>query len=138
VKKEKPYAVRRSKTGKGLGLFATARIRRGQRIVEYTGKHITTAEADRLKTRYLFEIDSAWTIDGSARSNIARYINHSCAPNAESELDDSRVFIQALRTIEPGEEITFDYGEEYFDEFIKPHGCLCDSCHLQKARTSHK
>lgn len=96
--------------------------------MEYTGKKIPTHVADALKTRYLFELDSEWTIDGEEESNIARYINHACTPNAEAEIHDDRILISATRDILPGEEITIDYGEEYFDEFIRPAGCKCQAC----------
>ena len=81
-----PVVVRKSRAGTGQGLFAAAMFRKGEFIAEYTGTKIPAALADISKSRYLFEIDSEWTIDGSARSNIARYINHSCAPNAEAAL----------------------------------------------------
>jgi len=122
------FLVRRSRPGLGHGLFAAAPIRKGEFILEYTGKRIATSYADTLKTRYLFEVNRSWTIDGSPRSNTARYINHSCTPNAECELDDGKVFIYATRDIMPGEEITMDYGKEYFDEFIRPEGCKCVRC----------
>lgn len=122
------FAIRKSRPGLGHGLFATAPIRTGDFILEYTGTRIPTKLADTLKTRYLFEIDRAWTIDGSSRSNIARYINHSCVPNCEAEIRDGAILIYASRDIKRGEEITLDYGQEYFDEFIKPAGCKCDHC----------
>jgi SET domain-containing protein len=74
---------------------------------------------------YLFEVSKNKTIDGTPRWNTARYANHSCAPNAESEIRKGRVFIVALKKILPGEEITFDYGSEFFEEHIKPKGCRC-------------
>ena len=123
-----PYAIRKSRPGCGLGLFATDGFKTGEFVIEYTGKKIPTKEADDLNTRYLFEVDKHWTIDGSVRSNIARYINHSCFPNCESDVEEGRIIIRALRDIEAGEELSFDYGEEYFDEFIKPQGCKCDAC----------
>lgn len=112
----------------GLGLYARERFQKGNFVVEYTGRRIPTKLADSLSTRYLFEIDKDWTIDGSPRSNIARYMNHSCDPNCETEIEDEKIIIRALRDIEIGEELTFDYGEEYFDEFIKPIGCRCSTC----------
>lgn len=125
------YRVGRSRAG--LGLFANAAIKKGTDIVEYTGERIPVAVADARATKYLFEIDDAWTVDGSARSNVARYINHSCEPNAEAEIDgDNRIFIIATRDIQRGEEITFDYGDEYFNEFIRPGGCRCMRCHTPK------
>jgi uncharacterized protein len=76
----------------------------------------------------MFEINSRWTVDGSVRSNIGRYANHSCRPNAESALRRGKVILRAIKAIEPGEEITYDYGEEYFELFIKPNGCRCAKC----------
>src|ERR1700736_1465447 len=67
----------------GLGLFARVPIRKGQFILRYSGRKISTETADDLGNRYLFEINSRWTIDGATRRNRARYINHSCRPNAE-------------------------------------------------------
>ena len=120
-----PVVVKKSRSGTGQGLFAASTFKKGDFIAEYTGTKISTALADTSKSRYLFEIDSDWTIDGSPRSNIARYINHSCAPNAEAEIHDGRILISAVRTIEKDEEVTMDYDTEYFDEFIRPVGCKC-------------
>ena len=118
-------SVKPSRSGTGDGLFAGADIAKGDFIVEYTGTKITTKAADALKTRYLFELDDDWTIDGETASNIARYINHSCEPNAEAEIQDEHILISAVKNIKAGQEITIDYGEEYFDEFIRPTGCKC-------------
>ena len=109
----------------GEGLFARTMIKKGDRILEYTGALIPTSEADQSKSRYLFEIDDAWTIDGSPLSNTARYINHCCEPNTEAEIEDGRIMIYATRDIAVSEELTIDYGQEYFDEFIRPVGCKC-------------
>jgi len=125
----KPFRVGRASTG--LGLFATARIEKGAFIVEYTGRRITTAEADRREARgakYMYELNSRWTIDGSSRRNIARYANHACRPNAESDIVKGKVILRAIKAIEPGDEITYDYGPEYFDLIIKPMGCKCGHC----------
>ena len=122
------YRVKRSGPGLGFGLFATRPIRAGEFVIEYTGRHVTNEEAERMTTRYLFELDDRWTIDGSSRSNTARYINHSCDPNCEAEIVDGKIHISAYRDIEEGEELTYDYGEEYFDEFIRPRGCGCAKC----------
>lgn len=119
------YIIKKSAAGMGQGLFATAPFKKGEFVIEYTGKKISTKEADELTTRYLFEIDKDWTIDGSPRSNIARYINHSCDPNCESDTVDGKIIITAIKDIQPGEELSFDYGEEYYNEFIKPKGCRC-------------
>ncbi|MDX6559539.1 MAG: uncharacterized protein QOF72_2588, partial [Blastocatellia bacterium] len=76
------YAIKRTRTG--LGLFAVEPIAKGTRIIEYTGPRITNEEFERREGKYFFGLNSKWTIDGSPRSNIARYINHSCRPNAEA------------------------------------------------------
>ena len=135
--RDKCYRIGRSATG--LGLFATAPIERGAFIVEYSGPRIPTREAHaREKTagaRYMFEINNRWTVDGSVRSNIGRYANHSCRPNAESALKRGKVILRAIKAIEPGEEITYDYGEEYFELFIKSNGCRCARC-MEKPRLS--
>ena len=135
------YRIGRSAAG--LGLFATAQIRRGAFIVEYSGPRIPTREAKAREhttgARYMFEINSRWTVDGSPRSNIGRYANHSCGPNAESAVRSGKVILRATRAIEPGEEITYDYGEEYFELFIKPNGCRCAKCTEDtKARRAQK
>ncbi len=118
--------VRRSKTGKGL--FAEERIPKGACVIEYTGRPVSEAEQERMSGKYLFEVSKKVTIDGNVPSNKARYINHSCAPNCEADGPTGRVFILALRNIKAGEELTYDYGEEYFDEHIKPKGCRCTAC----------
>ena len=123
-----PVVVQCSRMGTGQGLFATADIEKGGFIVEYTGNKISTKVADTLKTRYLFELDEEWTIDGETLSNIARYVNHSCKPNAEAEIQDDHILISAVIDIKAGEEITIDYGEEYVAEFIRPEGCKCRQC----------
>ena len=122
------YTVKRSAPGMGLGLFATVPIKKGDFIIEYIGERITAKEADTRLTRYLFEIDDTHTIDGATRKNTARYINHFCKPNAEVEIEDGSINIYAIKNIKAGEEIGYDYGTEYVDEFIKPYGCKCPSC----------
>jgi SET domain-containing protein len=124
------YRIGRSATG--FGLFATEPIAKGAFIVEYSGPLIPTKEAQareaRTGCRYMFEINNRWTVDGSGRRNIGRYANHSCRPNAESALSKGKVILRAIKTIKPGEEITYDYGREYFELFIKPKGCRCVKC----------
>ncbi len=128
VVNDERYEIRAAAEGVGKGLFARMPIAKGDFIVEYTGKKIPTKVADEMdEARYLFEVDKKWTIDGEDESNIARYINHSCDPNAESEIHDQHILISAVRDIAPGEEITMDYGEEYYDEFIRPIGCKCSA-----------
>lgn len=118
-----------------MGLFARVPIKKGGLVIEYTGKRLPTKLADELDTKYLFEIDEDWTIDGSPRTNTARYINHSCRPNCESDIRGGKILIFAVRDILEGEELSMDYGDEYFDEFIKPRGCRCDFCEVRTQTT---
>lgn len=126
-KRKSPYpdGVRVAKANTGLGLFATRPYKKGERIIEYVGRTLTTPEEYTSRSKYLFEVNKRKTIDGATRSNIARYINHSCVPNCEPEIERGRVFIDAIKRIAPGEEFAYDYGEEYFDEHIRPRGCRC-------------
>ncbi len=121
------FEIRRSGPGKGKGLYAKRPIAKDEFILEYTGTLIPTKVADTLNTRYLFDLENGTTIDGSPMSNTARWINHSCDPNCDAYNEDDRIMIYAARDIESGEELTFDYGQEYFDVFLKPHGCLCSA-----------
>lgn len=122
------FEVRASRQGTGDGLFARVPIAKGDFILEYTGVKISSAEAEESDSRYMFEIDDAWTLDGPPPGNTAGYINHDCHPNVEAELEGGRVMIYATRDIAAGEELTIDYDDEYFDEFIRPTGCRCASC----------
>ena len=123
------FVVKNSRPGTGLGLFAARVFGKGDFVLEYSGTRIPSRIADTHPGKYLFEIDEDWTIDGETHSNMARYINHDCHPNAEAEIEeDDRIMISAVRDVAAGEELTIDYGEEYFDEFIRPSGCKCASC----------
>ncbi len=125
----------------GLGLLATKPIKRRVTIATYRGRRMTSEEADRLEargSRYMFTVNKRVTIDGSPRWNVARYINHSCKPNAESVGRNGGIVIVALRRIEPGEEITYDYGKEYLEYFLEEGGCRCDSCRRKRAAKRRK
>ena len=106
-------AVRRSRSG--LGLFALEPIPKDACIIEYIGKHLTDEEYD------------GKVLDGSPRWNKARYINHSCVPNCETEVHKKQIFVRAIRKIKAGEELAYDYGKEYFDEYIGEN-CTCPKC----------
>jgi len=112
----------------GLGLFAKVPMKKGDCIIEYVGEVIDDAEANRRAGRYLFQTSKNRHIDGTTRSNTARYINHSCKPNCEVDIIRGRVFVYAKRNIAVGEELCYDYGEEYWEEHIKPKGCACEKC----------
>src|SRR5271166_5085888 len=126
--------LRIARSRAGLGLFARVPIRKGQFIMRYSGRKIRTETADDLDTRYLFEINTRWTIDGATRRNTARYINHSCRPNAEVYFVKHVIKIRAIRNIKPGDEITYHYGRNYVEAFIKPVGCRCLACARKKVR----
>ena len=126
--------VRIGRSLAGLGLFARAPFKKGQFIARYSGRKIHTDTADDLNNKYLFEINTRWTIDGANRRNVARYINHSCRPNAEPYFVKHVIKIKAIRTIKPDEEITYNYGRGYFDCFIKAVGCKCIACLRKKAK----
>jgi SET domain-containing protein len=124
--REEPFVVKRSATG--LGLFAVKSIPRGKRIIEYTGPRVPNEEVEKSNGKYFFGVNKRWSIDGRGRENIARYINHSCRPNAEAIISRGRVWIWSRRAIKPGEEICYDYGKEYFEGIIRQIGCKCRKC----------
>ncbi len=135
----RPFQLGRSLTG--LGLFATRPIRKYARIAEYKGPILDHDEARRAENRgnrYLYEVSKHRTIDGTPRSNVARYANHSCNPNAESVIWRGRVFIKALRNIKPGEEITYDYGTDYLKNVIGRSNCKCSRCRRRRARRARE
>lgn len=109
----------------GLGLFALEDIPKGSFLVEYSGPLLTDEEADERGGRYLFDLENGWNIDGSARTNLARYANHSCEPNAEAWQEGNRIELWSTRPIKAGEEISYDYGDDYSSYFIYAHGCRC-------------
>lgn len=101
----------------GYGVFALRRIRKGTTVIEYLGDRITHEEADERygdkdakdNHTFLFTVDSKTVIDAGRNGNEARFINHGCDPNCESGIMKKRVFIDAIRTIQPGEELVYDY-----------------------------
>lgn len=137
-KRRIPFDVRPSPIA-GMGAFAKRRIRKGARIIEYAGERITPAEAD---VRYeggpavhplvlLFSVDSRTVIDAAVGGNQARFINHSCEPNCEAVTEGRRIWIYALREIQPGEELTYDYnltddGEDPAAQ-AREYACSCGS-----------
>ncbi len=123
------FRIGRSLTG--LGLFATEPIKKKSIIVEYKGRRLNNEDAEKLEargSRYLYEFNSRWTIDGATRKNLGRYANHSCRPNVESYQRDGKMFLRATKAIKPGDEITWNYGRDYFVNVITPSGCKCIKC----------
>lgn len=133
------FRIGRSATG--LGLFAIKPIKRAAYIATYRGRRLSDAEAERLDARgakYLFVVNKRCTIDGSPRWNLARYLNHSCRPNATAVGRNGGIVFVALRRIEPDEEITIDYGQDYFSHFVANGGCRCAPCRAKVARHRRK
>ncbi len=130
-----PFVKRRSKIH-GLGVFSTRRIRRGRTLIPYLGEILTTAK---VRARYGGEVDEPHTflfhlgddryVDAGVGGNDARFINHSCDPNCEAELSDGTIWISAIRNIQPGVELTYDYSLEIERGASRPrrnrYACRC-------------
>jgi uncharacterized protein len=126
--------VKRSKSGLGLFVGETE-IPKGACVIEYVGPVVPKGEEDNINSLYLFEVNARKTINGAPRYNTARYINHSCKANCEPNIHKGRVFIHALRRIKPGEELNYDYGENYFKEYLKDV-CACPKCEAKRAKSA--
>ncbi len=125
-RRSRPDHLRVGRSAAGLGLFAERDIPKGEEIIEYVGERI---KADLRDNKYIFNVNKRVDIDGSPRWNTARYINHSCRPNAEAVNRAGRIFIEAIKNIKAGDEITYHYGKEYFtSDYIQKHGCKCPKC----------
>ncbi|HEV3410454.1 MAG TPA: SET domain-containing protein-lysine N-methyltransferase [Chthoniobacterales bacterium] len=121
----------------GKGVYATRKIRKGARIIEYTGRHLPWKEAMDLPPRdpgnpyhtFFFSLENGDVIDAGVGGNEARWINHSCDPNCATEEEDDRIFVYALRTIQPGEELFYDYkivpAERRTKKIEKAFACHC-------------
>ncbi len=141
--RNEPIEARKSSIH-GMGVFATRAIRKGEIFAEYKGRILTEEEADELYGDdaepdgivLLFSLGDGRVIDAAVGGNVAKFINHSCDPNSETFLDGHRIFIQALRDIQPGEEITYDY-HLTVDENADPaaerrrHACACRSANCR-------
>lgn len=131
-----PFELRQSPI-QGRGAFATRRIRKGARIIEYTGERITQDEADERYDdeamdrhhTFLFTLDEKTVIDAAVDGNEARFINHSCDPNCQALIEDDKIFIYALKDISLGEELCYDYAYERAEgmdeESEKLYVCRC-------------
>ena len=121
----------------GKGVFAVRPLAEGETLIEYGGEVITWKEALRRHPHdptdpnhtFYFHIDDKHVIDGKQGGNSSRWINHSCKPNCEADEDGGRVFIKALRNIEPGEELFYDYGliidAKYTPKLLAEYPCWC-------------
>lgn len=132
-----PYFQLRRSPIQGLGAFATQPIKKGTKIIEYTGERISNDEADRryddavMKRHhtFLFTLSSRTIVDAAEGGNEARFINHSCNPNCEAIIDRSRIWIYAIKPIAEGEELVYDYQYEWQDDYtekdLKQYNCKC-------------
>lgn len=113
----------------GIGLFAGTAIPKNACVIEYVGREVPESEQYTSKSRYLFGITNKRMVDGKPRINKAGYINHSCKPNCEPFIHKGRIFIFSKRAIKEGEELTYNYGAEYFNDILlKDGGCKCADC----------
>jgi len=128
------YKLRTKHSRTGIGLFTEETIPKGACIIEYTGRKVGKKEQYENRGKYLFETGKGTMIDGNIKTNLARYINHSCGPNCEIDIRKRRVYVFAKRNIKAGEELSYDYDTEYFDMFIKPKGCLCNRCKRKRKK----
>ena len=134
------WKVRNSKIH-GTGIFATKDIKKNTRIIEYVGEKITRSEGDKRSEKrikkyldskttgsvYIFELNKKYDIDGSPLYNKARYINHSCEPNCEVDINDDHIWISSIKNIKKGTELSYDYGYEFDKDDYKDHICKCGS-----------
>jgi SET domain-containing protein len=137
-KTEAPLFELRDSPIAGVGAFATQPIRKGTRIIEYTGERISNAEADRRYDEdkmanhhtFLFTLNRQTVVDAAVGGNEARFINHSCAPNCEAVIEDAkRIYIEAIKDIPAGVELVYDYQYERMDDHTpgdeRFYACQC-------------
>ncbi|MDC3163452.1 SET domain-containing protein-lysine N-methyltransferase [Pelagibacteraceae bacterium] len=125
----------------GTGVFATCKINKGTKIIQYIGEKVKRSEGDKRSEKrlkkylnseedgsvYIFELNSKYDIDGSALYNKARYINHSCDPNCEVDIVNNEIWISSIKGIKKGDELSYDYGFEFDKDDYKDHICKCES-----------
>lgn len=128
MKARTAFKLRTARGISGKGIFALEEIPKGKRIIEYIGKEVPVEKQKAATGKYLFTTGRKKMIDGNIKENIARFINHSCRPNCEARGPSGKVFIYSIKKIKAGEELAYDYGDEHFDEYIKPIGCKCEKC----------
>lgn len=121
----------RSSTIHGRGGFARTRIPADTSIIEYLGEKVDKAESGRrceAGNPFIFTVNEEWDLDGAVDWNPARFLNHSCSPNCEAQQEGDRIWIVAQRDIEPGEELTFNYGYDLSEWKDYPCGCGAQDC----------
>jgi hypothetical protein len=113
------------------GLFATIDLKKGTRIIRYTGEKISKQECEKRlaqNNEYIFDLDDGYSLDGKSLKNTARYVNHSCDPNCEAEMINGSIWIVTIKDINKGEEITYNYGYNADDYESHPCNCKAENC----------
>tara|TARA_Y100000310_G_C20192916_1_gene583316 strand:+ start:61 stop:564 length:504 start_codon:yes stop_codon:yes gene_type:complete len=143
MKAQNEFIVVKESVIHGRGIFAKKDISKGTRIIEYKGKKITKKESDKVFDKdykeasqdpskgevYLFELNNKYDIDGNIPENVAKYINHSCEPNCETENEDEeKIWVLALKDIKTGQELSFNYGFNIEEHEDYPCKCGTNSC----------
>lgn len=134
------YKVKKSKVH-GSGVFASRKIQANTKIIQYVGEKILKSEGNKRSGErineylhsedygsvYIFELNSKYDIDGTPNYNKAKYINHSCNPNCEVEINKGEIWIKSIKSIKKGEELCYDYGFEFDKDDYMDHVCKCNS-----------
>ncbi len=134
------YKVKKSKVH-GSGVFASRKIKANTKIIQYVGEKILKSEGNRRSGErineylhsedygsvYIFELNSKYDIDGTPNYNKAKYINHSCNPNCEVEINNGEIWVKSIKNIRKGEELCYDYGFEFDKDDYMDHVCKCNS-----------
>ncbi|MDA0751108.1 MAG: SET domain-containing protein-lysine N-methyltransferase [Verrucomicrobia bacterium] len=126
-----PLVVAKKSKIHGYGCYARTDIKKGKRVMEYVGPLITKKEAAKAldaQNEYIFTLNDKFDIDGSVDYNIARYINHSCDPNCESDIKNDRVWLYTIRDVKEGEELTYNYGYDLEDFEYRTCKCGTTNC----------
>lgn len=137
-----PFIIKRRSTIHGFGIYARKFIPKGTRIIEYVGERISKIEAERRAHKdlfvsktdlekgavYIFVLNKRYDIDGNVGYNTAKYINHSCDPNCETEIIRGKIWVIALKDILKGDELSYNYGYDLDDYEEHPCRCLTNRC----------
>ncbi len=137
---KKLYKIKNSKLH-GRGLFASCFIKANTDIIEYVGRKIKKSQSDKIASKqlekakknekegqvYIFTLDDKYDIDGNITYNNARYMNHSCDPNCDTDIIDGKIWIRSFKNIKAGEELTYDYGFSFHKNNFKEYICNCES-----------
>lgn len=125
TEKDWPHIEFRKSAIHRWGVFALEDIPARKRVVEYRGDKIHKSRIQRFPDMYMFQLNELYYINGK---NVARYANHSCAPNCEVSIENNRIWLLSLRRIKAGEEITYNYNYELSEAADYPCRCGAADC----------